>query len=791
MRKTFAVIFSFLLFLIFIWCTGINYAYAETSWTKTNLNINFTTSIESTPWGILTGEMDTRLWLNPPNAIYISKDLGQSWQILGLQQRGVRDIKYFNGKIYATTYYVKDNTVGLFVSTNKGFTWNLIGPIFSPTKVNRDSQTIYLGGEHYGLWISQDEGQTWVQKIGSGGDGTYIKAIESSENITFATTVNKVYKSTDHGNTWSEVTALSPKGIVYFYINGNTIFAGSSGSEGLFLSTDGGASWHKLESFGNYAVGSITYFNKRYYVGRQNPQEQNYTVYFTSDLGSTWIDTHLDTPSFNRTLGLEWIFSEPAYLFADALNIGIYKYQIPQEQFLQLPFLNIPWQTQNENELTDKITAYFDHSYPLLGYSYFSEPSEENSSTLNFLGYKNFEPYIYYSSHSGTDFALKYGTEIIAPAAGYASYYYCSTCGNTIKIDHLNGYQSVFMHLQEDGLVTKSSQKWVNIGDKIGKVGMTGRTTGPHLHFEIDKDKNANGNFLDDYPSGRVDPYGWQNFEIQDPWKSFLWNDSLGNHQGTESIYLWNSNLQKASQFLNENTTVSLNNKRITFENLSEKFTTKITSYIQPALNYSQSGLKYLENTSFISEVFDQLGNKILDFENSVQIKISMGVGQLTNLIPESVKLYFWNDVKKIWEALPSFVDLKTGELTAYTNHFSWFAVFGEKIDKNPPVTEILVSGSQDNSWFTEFPLINLSPYDAENSQIDAIFYSINDGETWETYTEPFYLQKDGATDLLFKSQDIYENLETTKNYVILVNTQGKQTLRIKVKNATFEISAE
>ena len=790
-RKIFTVLFSFLSFLIFVRCISFSYVYADSDWIPTSLNSRFVTSVEQSPWGILAGELDTRQWLIPPptNAVYLSRDLGKTWEVLGLQHRGVRDIKYYDGKIYASTYLEEGNTVGLFVSNNKGATWSHIGPPFVSTEVDRDSKAIYLGEENYGLWVSQDEGQTWTQKVGVTGDGVGVKNVKSSEKITFAATRDKVYKTTNNGTSWTEVTALTNKGIAYFYINGDIILAGSAGTVGIFLSTDGGNTWHKLDSFGNYAVGNITYYNKRYYVGRLNPQKQVYTVYSTSDLGNTWTDTNLNSTSFDRTLELAPVFSEPEYLFAVVLSEGIFKLQIPKKDFIRLPLFNIPWQTQNENELIDKITSYFDHSYPMLGYNYFSEPQEENSSTLNFLGYKNFEPYIYYSSHSGIDFGLKFGTEIVAPAAGYTSYYYCSACGNTIKIDHLNGYQSIYMHLQDNGLITKNGLKWVNIGDKIGQVGMTGRTTGPHLHFEVTKDLNANGNFLDDFPSGRVDPFGWQDFKNEDPWKSFSWTDLLGNHHGSESVYLWKSVNDRIAEFISSESepTVSLANKSLSFKNVAKFFTSKITGYIQPILTYSQNSLKYIENTSFVAEAFDQLGGEIKTFDNLVDIEISLDPNTLGNLILSSIRLYFWNEATKLWEILPSFYDSETHKLTAQTEHFSWFAAFGEKLDANSPETDISVSGSQNGSWFTEFPLVELNPYDGENSLIDGTFYSINNGEIWEAYTQPFFIQKDGITDLLFKSQDVYENVEDTKNYILQVNTSGKQTFKARVLGSKFE----
>lgn len=787
MRK-FPILFLISLFLIL--CSRTT--NAESNWTKTSFPFTSVTSIENSPWGILAGEFSSS-----EDTIYISKDLGQTWESLGLHNRGVVDIKYFNGKLYAATYYVQNYTTGLFVSEDRGHTWNSIGPKQSSTKVDADSKTIYFGTEVYGLWISQDGGSTWSQKIGTIGDGTKIYAVKAFENIAFATTLRNTYKSLDHGNTWTEVTALSGKSIFSFCANGNVVFAGSSGTAGLYLSADSGNTWKKVESFGNYIVGDIIFYNNRFYVGRENPLEQKYTVYYTSDIGNTWVDTHLDTANtFDKTLELSWVYSEPAYLFAAVLKEGVFKYQIPQDQILALPIFSIPWQAQHENELIDKITSYFDHSYPLLGYNYFLEPEIENATTLNFLGIKDSQPNIYYSSHSGTDFALEYGTEIYAPAPGYASYYYCFSCGNTIKIDHLNGYESIYEHLQNIDLVTKNGSVWVNSNDRIGRVGLTGNTSGPHLHFEVIKDVLANGNFLDDFPMGRIDPFGWQDSKNKDPWKTFFWTDPLGYHQGSESLYLWKTNVGKSSGFLNLTSSTSdpkseivLENKKITFENLTINITAKITSYIQPMLSSSQLNLKYIENTSFIAETFDQLGNNISDFDYPVKFTISINPESLTNTIIDTIRLYYWNYVENLWSPLESAFDTTSNILTSYANHFSKFAVFGEKVDPNPPQTRISVEGNQINGWFTNFPQVTMSSYDAENSQIEYIFYSLDNGASWETYQEPFEIQKDGVTNLLYKARDINGNTEEEKSYVIQINITGKSTKNIKVIGSKFSAS--
>jgi murein DD-endopeptidase MepM/ murein hydrolase activator NlpD len=87
------------------------------------------------------------------------------------------------------------------------------------------------------------------------------------------------------------------------------------------------------------------------------------------------------------------------------------------------------------------------------------------------------------SPHSGADFSSAAGTPIKAPNGGrvvLAGDRYFT--GNTVMIDHGLGLFSLFAHLSE---MSVKDGAMVRTGDVIGKVGATGRVTGPHLHWSV------------------------------------------------------------------------------------------------------------------------------------------------------------------------------------------------------------------------------------------------------------------------------------------------------------------
>jgi murein DD-endopeptidase MepM/ murein hydrolase activator NlpD len=85
--------------------------------------------------------------------------------------------------------------------------------------------------------------------------------------------------------------------------------------------------------------------------------------------------------------------------------------------------------------------------------------------------------------HRGVDIAADVGTRIIAPADGVVRFSeIVNGYGRTVLIDHGNGISTLFGHMSGYAV---TPGELVHRGDTIGYVGQSGRSTGPHLHYEV------------------------------------------------------------------------------------------------------------------------------------------------------------------------------------------------------------------------------------------------------------------------------------------------------------------
>ena len=106
--------------------------------------------------------------------------------------------------------------------------------------------------------------------------------------------------------------------------------------------------------------------------------------------------------------------------------------------------------------------------------------------------------------HRGTDFAAPKGTPIMASGNGIIKKAgWCGGGGNCVKIKHNSTYETVYAHMSKFARGIKNGIR-VKQGQTIGYVGSTGKSTGPHLHYEvIVNGKKVNSQKLK-LPSGKI-----------------------------------------------------------------------------------------------------------------------------------------------------------------------------------------------------------------------------------------------------------------------------------------------
>ncbi|MGY9045041.1 MAG: peptidoglycan DD-metalloendopeptidase family protein [Candidatus Pelagibacterales bacterium] len=122
----------------------------------------------------------------------------------------------------------------------------------------------------------------------------------------------------------------------------------------------------------------------------------------------------------------------------------------------------------------------------------------------------------YNKLHQGTDFAARRGTPVMASGSGTierASWF--GAYGKYVRIRHNSTYKTAYAHLSKFGRNIKAGRK-VRQGQIIGYVGSTGRSTGPHLHYEVlVNNKRTNSQRLK-LPSGKkLSKNEMENFNLE------------------------------------------------------------------------------------------------------------------------------------------------------------------------------------------------------------------------------------------------------------------------------------
>ena len=383
-----------------------------------------------------------------------------------------------------------------------------------------------------------------------------------------------------------------------------------------------------------------------------------------------------------------------SYLDISPLYLVHFKEEEKPQAFLEMPF---DYKTigLSFEEAVLGASSFFDHEFPFLS-SGLKEPAENNiNKTLISFG-ENKQSKIPYSSHDGYDWARRsgvtLGTAVLAAASGTATAKWYGGCGQMIEINHHNGYQTRYCHLSVNNLVTKGAPVAVTAGQKIGEVGLTGNTTGAHIHFVVVEDKNRDLNFEDNIPDGVLDPLGFLSSD-PDPWQTHVFTQSNQNKFGNRSAYLFNEKLTGGTYTIGPegaNITTGAGNIDIPGLMVSRDSILK-TEILPPATTPKVLG----EDGIFVSwgnrlkiNMHDGFNNQILNFEKDFKLSMHINPAIKIPINFSTVAIYSSQDGVNWIKELSSTVDIEKKFVFANINHLTEFAVLG-KLDQDLTPQEI------------------------------------------------------------------------------------------------------
>jgi photosystem II stability/assembly factor-like uncharacterized protein len=248
------------------------------------------------------------------NGMYVSTDDGINWTArnTGIETLEVTSIVSKPGYIFAGTF-----GGGVYRSTDGGQTWiaPLNGVDLAVTSLVIDDSYIFAGTISDGVQRSSDNGATWTEKLsGFLGFGAMCK----SGNKVFASASNYTYATIDHGETWSNIQPLEGATIFSYYCEGDTIIAG--GRNKIYRSTDNGNTFTTIDltfTFSIVNIYAITAFGSTLFAATSYDG-----VYKSTDNGTTWFSANEGMgPKDARALTI----TNSSTLIAGTHYVGMYR----------------------------------------------------------------------------------------------------------------------------------------------------------------------------------------------------------------------------------------------------------------------------------------------------------------------------------------------------------------------------------------------------------------------------------------------------------------------------------
>jgi len=163
----------------------------------------------------------------------------------------------------------------------------------------------------------------------------------------------------------------------------------------------------------------------------------------------------------------------------DSISIGIEKIKAAYFEHRNKPLYAFEFQTDSVKGIVD----YFDAEAKNLRRAFLKAPVNFSRISSRYNLKRRIAYYGRVKPHKGTDYAAPVGTPIMATAKGtVVKSSYARGNGNYVKIKHNNTYSTQYLHMKRRKVRVG---QFVNQGDVIGWVGMTGNTSGPHVCYRF------------------------------------------------------------------------------------------------------------------------------------------------------------------------------------------------------------------------------------------------------------------------------------------------------------------
>ena len=363
-----------------------------------------------------------------------------------------------------------------------------------------------------------------------------------------------------------------------------------------------------------------------------------------------------------------------------------------------------------------RITSFFDHQYPLYRTSEERVGGAEvldtlvlfdGSRSLNKITYPD-QVGDYYSGHPGFDYSTyewrKPTTPILAPAGGTFLGAGTDRYGNNfVLLVHDQGeegtYRTSYLHLHDDAHFTRmlnlDTGTPIKAGERIGTMGNTGNSTGHHLHFEIRRDCNGDGEYS---LNEAVDPYGFI------PSAEFP-SDPLADLACGGTTYLWKYTLDPADEVEG--------------------------GCAEPERRWQLDPAPFHGFVSLFTLFWTTADPNTLKPR-----RIPLGAADLEKVEFDSISVHRFEDAN--WVAVPSeldFADRQTYVVAELSKPGRYTVTGKPKEDIIPPTTSIELRGKQQDGAFVGKITIVLEGHD-EGEGVNQIQYSLDCGQDWQTYPD-------------------------------------------------------